>query len=390
MKQFYLTLIFTVICVTVNAQIFTQTKAEKALQNYRDNLAILRKEHTNGRYLPVVDFFLFGMGDRVKMVYKDGLLYNAKTSKILRRWKIKTATIVPSEYLVHLELENGKSVDIQEDSHGVYLYENNMQVIMAESNLALPSFEGKRFAPILRVLHQEILMNVDEGLPLPNFLVYQKPNYRTAAMMIMVLKQTNNLNLISNWVTNLKEPYDRSIQGNPEIDNLGEVLYIISTVSDSNHPLIGKVLEEAGGYKNNDYIEGKTDDSFHPVYQTKWIKFGLKSLGISDSYKIPLIYDNYSPVFWLDFKTQNVVGGRQFDEAMSLHSPYLTWAEDHTFNQKKGVVSLADYPLTWEADSKMANYSGMNAVDQVYAQSNICATHGWHAAEMFLLLMEQK
>lgn len=389
MKQFYLTLIFTVICVTVNAQIFTQTKAEKALQSYRDNLAILRKEHTNGRNLPVVNFFLFGMGDRLKMVYKDGVLYNAKTSKILRKWKIKTAIIVPSEYLVHLELENGKSVDIQEDTQGVYIYENNMQVIMAESRLSLPSFEGKKFAPILRVLHQEILMNVDEGLPLPNFLVYQKPNYRTAAMMIMVLRQTNNLNLISNWVTNLNEPYDRSIVGNPEIDNLGEVLYIISTVSDSKHPLIEKVLEEADGYKNSDYIEGKTDDSFHPVYQTKWMKFGLKSLGISDSYIIPLIYDNYSPVFWLDFKIQNV-GGRQFDEAVSLNSPYLTWAEDHTFNQKRGIVSLADYPLTWEADSKMANYSGMNAVDQVYAQSNVCATHGWHAAEMFLLLMEQK
>ena len=166
-------------------------------------------------------------------------------------------------------------------------------------------------------------------------------------------------------------------------------MYIISVVSDSKHPLIDKILEEADGYKNSDYIEGKTEDSFHPVYQTKWIKFGLKVLGISDNYKIPLIYDNYSPVFWLDFKTQNV-GGRQFDELTSLNSPYLTWAEDHTFNQKRAIVSLLDYPLSWESDNKSANYSGMNVIDQIYTQSRICATHGWHAAEMFLLLVEQK
>ena len=47
MKRFYLTLILTVIYFTGNTQIFTQAKAEKALQNYRENLAILRKEHSN-------------------------------------------------------------------------------------------------------------------------------------------------------------------------------------------------------------------------------------------------------------------------------------------------------------------------------------------------------
>ena len=387
MKRFYLTLILTVIYFTGNTQIFTQAKAEKALQNYRENLAILRKEHSNGRNLPIVNFFFFGMGDRLKMVYKDGVLCNAKIGKALRRWKVKTAIIVPSEYLVHLEL--GKVVDIQEDVQGVYIYENNMQIIMVESHLSLSSFSDKKYAPVLRVLHHEILMNVDEGLPLPNFLVYQKSTYRSAAMMTMVLKQTNNLNLISNWVKNLKEPYDRNVGGSPEIDNLGQALYIISVVSNRKHPLIEKILEEADGYKNSDYIEGKTDNSYHPVYQTKWIKFGLKALGISDSYKIPLIYDNYSPVFWLDFKIQNV-GGRQFDEVISLNSPYLTWAEDHTFNQKRAIVSLVDYPLSWESENKSANYSGMSVTDQMYSQSKIYTTHGWHASEMFLLLIEQK
>lgn len=389
MKKLCLTLILTAIYFTGNAQTFTQVKAQKALQTYRNNLAILRKDHKIGRNLPAVSFFFFGMGDRLKMIYKDGMLYNAKTGKALRRWKVETAVIVPSEYLVHLELENGKAVDIQEDAQGVYIYENNMQVIMAESNLSLPTFEGKKYAAILRELHHEILINVNEGLPLANFLIYQKPNYRSAAMMTMVLKQTNNVNLISNWVTNLKEPYDRNTEGYAEIDNLGQVLYIISAVSNNKHPLIDKVLEEAEGYKISDYVEGKTEGIYRPVYQTKWMKFGLKALGMPDSYKIPLIYDNYSPIFWLDYKTENI-GGSQFDESTNVNSPYLTWAEDHTFNQKRAIVSLVDYPLSWESESKSANYASMNIVDKGYAQGRVCATHGWHASEMFLLLIDQK
>ena len=389
MKTFIIALILSSFHIGINAQIFTQAKAEKALQTYRDNLTILRKEHSIVRTLPDITFFFFGMGDRLKMMYKSGNLVNAKTGKTLRHWKVKTAVIVPSEYLVHLELENDKVVDIQEDTQGVYVYENGMQVIMAESRLSLPTFSDKKFGPILRVLHHEVMINVDEGLPLPNFLVYQKPRYRDAAMMTMVLKKTNNLNLIVNWIANLKEPCNVNTEESPEIDNLGQVLYMISTVSDRKHPLIEKVLETADAYKNGNYIEGKTDYTFHPVYQTKWMKFGLKSLGITDEYKIPLVYDNYSALVWWEYRTESV-GGRQFDENTSTKYPYLAWAEDHFSSQKRGIVSLSDYPMSWESDSKDANYEGMNVIDPIYAKTKLCITHGWHAAEMFLVLLEMK
>lgn len=389
MKRLIITLILSSLHAGINAQIFTQAKAEKALQTYRNNLTILRKEHSTVRTLPNITFMFFGMGDRPKMMYKSGTLVNAKTGKVLRRWRVKTALIVPSEYLVHLELENGKAVDIQEDTQGIYIYENGMKLIMAESQLRLPSFDDKKFGLILRVLHHEILMNVDEGLPMPNFMVYQKPRYRDAAMMTMVLKKTNNLNLVINWIANLQEPCDINSDGSPEIDNLGQVLYMISTVLDRKHPLVEKVLETADAYKNANYIEGKTDYAFHPAYQTKWLKFGLKSLGISDEYKIPLVYDNYATLMWWEYRNESVLG-RQFDENTSTKYPYLTWAEDHFLNQKKGIVSFSDYPLSWESDSKEATYEGMSIIDPIYAQTKLCMTHGWHAAEMFLLLIEAK
>ena len=90
MKTFIIALILSSLHIGINAQIFTQAKAEKALQTYRDNLTILRKEHSIVRTLPDITFFFFGMGDRLKMMYKSGNLVNAKTGKTLRHWKVKT------------------------------------------------------------------------------------------------------------------------------------------------------------------------------------------------------------------------------------------------------------------------------------------------------------
>ena len=102
----------------------------------------------------------------------------------------------------------------------------------------LPSFAGQQHANILRVLHQEILINIVDGRPVPNFLVYSRPWYRDSALMAMVLARTGNLGLIKDWILQLREPYDRNNAGEREADNPGEVLYLISLVSDRSHPLV--------------------------------------------------------------------------------------------------------------------------------------------------------
>jgi hypothetical protein len=38
-----------------------------------------------------------------------------------------------------------RAVDIQEDETGVYVYENNLQIILAESPITLPTFSDKKF-----------------------------------------------------------------------------------------------------------------------------------------------------------------------------------------------------------------------------------------------------
>ena len=96
---------------------------------------------------------------------------------------------------------------------------------------------------MLRVLHHEILINVINGLPMPNFLVYRKPWYRDGAMMAMVLQKTGNLEVIRDWILNLNEVFDRNNAGEIEADNPGQALFLLSLVADRKHPFVPKILE---------------------------------------------------------------------------------------------------------------------------------------------------
>ncbi len=366
-------------------QIYTLQKAEKTLSLYREELASLRKEYPKKRNLPEAKFFFFGMGNRPKLLYRDGKLIDLKTQKSLRRWKVKMALIVPSEYWVHLELQDGKTVDLVEDATGVYAYENGLQLVFAESSLNLPSFSASRFPLISKVLHHEILMNIDEGKPLPNFLVYQKPWYRTAAMMTMALAKTDNLDQIADWIKNLNSPFDRNNNGYAEADNLGEVLYMLGAVSAKGHPLINKILDEADNFDKGGYIAGRTDMALHPVYQTKWLKYGLKALGLPDKYKIPSIPDSYGTLFWWEYR-QEYVAGATLDNTIGMNAPHFMWASDHFFKQNNGMISLREYPLTWEAESPEAKYSNLSIVNTIWADVKVSPMNAWQASEMLLLL----
>ena len=45
----------------------------------------------------------------------------------------------------------------------------------------------------------------------------------------MVLKQTKNEELIKKWIKEISSIYDLQNRGNDEVDNLGELLYILLT-----------------------------------------------------------------------------------------------------------------------------------------------------------------
>jgi hypothetical protein len=363
------------------------------LEAYHAELDQFRSEYGGARELPDVRFFLFGMGLRPKFLYRDGKLIDLRTGVIKAQWKIKSDVILPPEYRVMITKEDGSRVQIAENDKALWISDATNQVIVTGTDVPvkLVSFEGHKYAQILRVLHQELLMNATTDGPVPNFLAYKKPWVRDAAMMGMALQKTGNLRPIRDWIMNLRNPFDRNNNGETEPDNLGEALYLISLVSDKKHPLVQTILFATKQFEqdgpNGKYISGRTDFAEHPAYQTKWLKYGLRSLSIKDTFGVPEISDSYSALFWMDYKDIYVIGRDANDRT---NYPYLGWANDHFHNAKKSPISNRDYPLTWEQNASQADYNGLAILDQTYVDQKLAAPHTWHAAEIFLYLLDQK
>jgi hypothetical protein len=341
--------------------------------------------------LPETPFYLFGMGPRRKLLYRDGTLSDIATGEVLRQWDVASCSIFPDEYSVSLETKDRDSVSIFEDEEGVWIHEESYRrPLISAGPVRLPRFEQRWDSALLRALHQEVLINILGTRPVPNLFVYDKPWYRDAAMVCMCLEKTGNLDLVRDWVLSLTEPFDLN-NGNPEPDNLGQALYMISLFADASHPLVEEVLDALRQFRREDYIVGITDGAEHPVYQTKWIKFGLRSLGLGDPFNIPEVFDSYSALFWMDYRGSHVKGPPFSRQTGELY-PYLAWAEAHFegWEAPEWARQEGYYPLSWEAQASKARYEGMAVVDPQYVARRIAAPHSWHAAEMFLYLLEKR
>ena len=333
---------------------------------------------------PVCAFYLLGMGGRRKLLYKAGRLLEALTGRLLRAWDVARQSIRPAEYRVELVTRDGEQVRLFEDERGVWVEEGGRRACLTAGPVNLPRFDGHPQAPLLRAALQEVLINIVAGRPVPNLLSYPRPWYRDAAMMLLCLQETGNLHLVADWVRGLREPFDRNNAGVAEPDNLGEALYMISAVAGRHHPLVPAILKTIPQFRRSRHIVGPTDGAQRPVYQTKWLKFGLRSLALEDPYEVPAEFDPYSALFWMDYR-QAHVRGEGFDERARQLYPYLAWAEAHFHGESPPAgVELDRYPLTWEAHASEADFDRMAVISEEHVRGRICAPHAWHAAEIFL------
>lgn len=363
------------------------------LSEYRAELDAFRLAFGGARALPDVSFFLFGMGPRTKLLYKSGVLLDARTGKTLHQWDVKSEIIIPSDYSIFIETRDGTKLSIVEDEQGVWIDQGNelRSIEGTKKPVKLPTFGEYRWPQVMRVLHQELLVNVVDSKPVPNFFVYPRPWYRDGAMMAKCFQDTGNLDVIKDWILKLNEVYDRNNKFEREADNLGQALYLISLVSDKEHPLVKQILAEVPKWevktKAGVYIKGRSDFAEHPAYQTKWLKYGLGALRLPDPYIVPEVKDSYSALFWMAYKDTYVKGGDANDRG---NYPYLGWACDHFHAERKSPISNRDYPLTWEQNASQAKYDGMKIVSEKYTQQKLAVPHTWHAAEVFLYLLEMK
>jgi len=340
-----------------------------------------------------VPYFIFGCGGRPKYLCLPGGLWAVTLGRFIIEFAPGSLRIDAPAYTVTAADASGTEVRIFEDEDGLWLDCDRGKEPLSVSPVNLPALEGHRHRDLLRVLHHEILTNIDDGLPLPNFLVYRKPWYRDAAMVAMVLEITGNVNLLRDWILSLRDPYDRNNGGHEEPDNLGQALYLVSLVGahggGASHPIVEPVLAAAARITADGHLHGITDGREHPVYQTKWLKFGLQRLGLPDPYRVPQVEDGYGPLFWWDRQDIVVPAGKRY-HARAENYPYLTWAEAHFHSDPAPMHYTADgYPITWEACASQADYEGMRPVDPSFVARRMSMPHTWHAAEMFLYLWEE-
>lgn len=365
------------------------------LTAYRLELDTMRAEF-RGCDMPGVPFFLFGMGNREKYLYKNGQLIESFSGKVIREWSVNDELIVPSLYRIVIKTDDGKFITLQEDEEALWLIDDNgKRTVIGETSypVSLPSFSDARYSRILKVLHQEILVNIVDGTPLPNYFVYKNGWRRDGAMMAMCLQKTGNTELIKSWVMSLSDPYDRNNAGEMEADNLGQTLYLLSLFVDKEYPLVQKTLQEVEKYEKTNtkgkYIQGRSDFHETPVYQTKFLKWGLKQLRLEDDYIIPEIEDDYASLFWWDYEDSYMPSTKDaYDLWKNDKYPYIGWAADHFHGLKRNPISNRDYPLTWEIEASQADYQGMRIIDEQYVKERNASPHTWHAAEVFLYLLD--
>ena len=331
-------------------------------------------------------FYLFGMGHREKTFYMDGKLTAASDNSVLYSWDVIKEEFFYDEYRVVLTIKDGSTVEIYENSEGVFVN----GICIAESKLNLPTFEEYEYAKQLRILHHEILISFYGILPVPNIFVYHKPWYRDGAMMALVLERTGNIELLRPWITSVTELYDRNNWNMCEPDNLGQLAFVLSFFEDKNYPLVGKIIEEAKRISVDGCLTGITDGNDHTVYSTLWLKYGLSRLGADTSFiSIPKKFDSYARMFWMD-RTE-VERETCFENKYDEKYPYLTWAVMHFENEPipKELLEIK-YPMSWEIDASQANYPAIAPLSEEYAKNLCGAPHSWHAAEMFMYLIEFK
>ena len=335
---------------------------------------------------PEKKFFLFGMGDREKFIYKNHALIRYKDNKIIYAWNCCKDEFFYDEYKVIITKNNGERIVLLENEDGFYVND----ICLTASKINLPTFEGYKYQKHLRILHHEILINIIDGKPVPNYFVYKKPWYRDGAMMGMVLSKTNNLHLIKDWVLSTTELYDRNNAGIEEPDNLGQLLYLISLFADKNHPIVDRIIAEAKRIAENGLLSGITDFNDHRIYSTLWLKFALKRLNIDvDFINIPVDFDSYARMFWMD--REGIERSTPFENNYDSFYPYLWWAVKHFENEPIDEEYLQiTYPMTWEQKASQADYDGIRQLSKNYSDNKFSAPHTWHGAEMFLYLIEKE
>lgn len=394
MKHTFLSIVLLIVCLGCTEQ------HKKA--SYIEQISYLQNQYCffNAN---APRFFLFGMGNRQKFIYKNyQLIAFDNDSVVFHAEKALNDSIMPADYSVVINTKNG-TITIIEDEEGIWISNNNQKQQISDKRclLKLPSFKRFKYGQILRVLHHEILFNIHNSRIYPNLFVYKAPFYRDAFMAALCLEKTGNTHLIESWLLEEKDVYDMQ-NGEAEVDNLGEMLYLLSFVpSDSNKilrdSLMAEIEKQTIRQGKFQYIQGHTDGSDNAEYQTQILKYAYKKNKLNDGYTmVPKdISGDYFDLCWFTRGNNHFRSMERWYKDMRFNYkdspfPYLQWARAHYYNNTNAAFNCQQYPLSWEKRGGSAHFEGMHIISDKAVEERICYPHAWTAAEMFLKLYEER
>lgn len=368
-------------------------KELESLKIYKNEYIKFVKEYapdTNNTLNESVCFYM-GFASRRKLIYKPGLVVDIGTGEVLYEFEEEEAMIIPNIYTVIIKTKDNKFIKIFEDNDGIHYSVNGKDKIIegTDIKLNLYDFSNQEYSNMKKVLYGEILFNIKDSKIYPNIVAYKTPWYRDAAITSMVLRQTNNTDLIKEWINNINDIYDGN-NGENEPDNLGEVLYLLSLQEEKNNELIDRIEEEAKRLAeenpNGYYIYGKTDFSDQHLYQNLWYKLGIESVGRDFEFDIDSIpEDEYSKgAWWSSYQTKNY-----YNDNSNPEYPYLSYAIRHKQKQGKITISKELYPLSWETNGKYADYELYTGFDRSMRDMATSPLHTWSASELLLFIMDE-
>lgn len=373
------------------------------------------------------DFFSFGMGDRKKMFYKKGKLIDIQTKQVIRTFDFSHEMIIPNMYTVLLLDEAGNITRIYEDEIGVHiekgrktkvwedwnnfnqweddrlnnretkLVENitNETIATSKKKIHLPEFNESPVGRVLKVLHQEILVNINHGKPKVTLLA--KTNeaglYREGMVAAMVLEKTQNTWLFEEWIKQINSIYDcrNKLEKNEtkcveSADNPGQLLYLLGAIENNRQDLVNKIKTEIKRKVVDGEFTGLVDGSEMGYYPTALLINGARKNKIDLGYDLRLDKtDKYLGLTWWLNGYKEAKHGNIVDP---MH-PAKEWASVHQEPGHYGLTTILDeaYPLTFDGELTSEEADEQKLINEHYSHVNGPRLSSiWHASEMFLML----
>ena len=373
------------------------------------------------------DFFSFGMGDRKKMIYKKGKLIDLKTKQVIRSFDFTHEMIIPNMYTVLLLDQAGQITRIYEDETGVHIEKGRMAKIWEDWNnynqweddrlnnretrlveniasetittsknkINLPNFEDSKVGRVLKVLHQEVLVNIDHGKPRTTLMARTNESglYREGMVAAMVLEKTNNTWLFEDWMKQISSIYDcrNKLEKNEakcteSADNPGQLLYLLGAITNSRQDLTNKIKAEVKQKVVNGKFVGEVDGEKMRYYPTALLINGARRNKIDLGYDFNLgKADKYLGLTWWLNDYKEAKHGNIVDP---MH-PAKEWASVHQEPGHYGLTTILDeaYPLTFDGELTKAEAEEQKLINGHYShEKGPKLSSIWHASEMFLML----